>query len=76
MRAAGRRVGAMDIATLGQLYQLLTEDTEATLGAACWSLIRQGYSWRQVGEQLGMTKQSAFERFGPFRPADMPVRDR
>lgn len=73
MRAAGRRVGAMDIDTLGLLFALLTDDSEATLGEACWALRRNGYSWRVIGEQLGMTKQSAFERFAPYRPADMPV---
>jgi hypothetical protein len=73
MHAAGRRVGAMDIDTLGQLYTLLTEETEATLGETCWALRRRGFSWSRIGAQLGMTKQSAWTRFAKYRPADMPV---
>jgi hypothetical protein len=73
MRAAGRRVGKMDIDSLGHLFTLLTEETEATLGDACWALRRRGFSWSQIGEQLGMKKQSAWTRFAKYRPADMPV---
>jgi hypothetical protein len=72
MHAAGRRVGDMDIETLGEMFTLLTEQTEATLGETCWALRRRGFSWRLIGEQLGMTKQSAWERFAKYRPADMP----
>jgi len=65
VRAYGRRVGDGDIEALGDLARLRDEldaaiaSAVAQLNAPPWR-----YSWARIGEQLGMTRQSAHERHG------------
>jgi len=33
--------------------------------AAVFHALDEGYSWRRIGEALGVSKQAAFQRFGP-----------
>ena len=73
IRAAGRRVSAMDIELIGDLDRLLREEREAAVGAAWWALLRRGFSSEEIAARLGVKKQSAFERFARFRPEDLPV---
>jgi hypothetical protein len=74
IRAAGRRVGGGDIELAGELDRMLRDAREEALGTAWWALLRRGYSSVEVAAQLGVSKQAAFQRFAPFRPADMPPR--
>lgn len=66
LRAYGRRVGAGDVAALPELVALRKEldatiaDAVAQLRAEPWS-----YSWAQVGEALGMSRQQAQRDYGP-----------
>ena len=48
-----------DLATLRKVI----DGAEAGLQDAVDGLRAQGHSWSQIGEALGMTKQSAWERF-------------
>jgi hypothetical protein len=42
---------------------LVAREVERALRGAVRRARRAGYSWAEVGEALGMTKQSAWERF-------------
>ena len=78
IRAYVRRVGADgDLDALAEFAKLLDEaeghltDMVAMLRHEPWS-----YSWREIGDELGITKQSAQERFhkagGARRPGGQP----
>lgn len=73
LRAYGRRVGAGDIAALPELVAL-----EAELAAAIEDAVRQlraepfCYSWTQIGDVLGVTRQAALKRWGHVGGARMP----
>jgi len=65
--AYGRRVAGGDLAELEQLVALRTE-LDAEIDAAARALHegtddRPGYSWTDIGRVLGITRQSARERF-------------
>jgi hypothetical protein len=62
----------LDLADLPALAQLAA-DADAVLGAAFWQLIRAGFDGPEVAAALGVRKQSAYQRFARYRPADMPV---
>lgn len=70
VRAYGRRVGAGDLEALGQLVALRADLDDAIttavheLNGASWR-----YSWAQIADQLGITRQSAYERFARRAPS-------
>lgn len=45
---------------------LLASTAANSAGAAAW---RNGYSYTQIGDALGITRQAARQRFGSFRNA-------
>jgi hypothetical protein len=53
-----------DEMTLPELWAA-QQDLNAAILAAVKAARAGGQSWSQIGAQLGMTKQSAHERFGP-----------
>ena len=65
LRAMGLRVSAGDVAALPELLALRDEvdaQIDATIGALRsepWH-----YSWQQIGEATGMTRQAAQKRWG------------
>lgn len=65
IRAAGRRVAAGDVSCLNDLANLQVtlddaiRDAVGALRAAPWN-----YSWEMIGDNLGVTKQAAQQRFG------------
>lgn len=69
LRGAGRRVGAADPEDLAALVQLRAE-LDDVIQAAVDALREDkgpqapGYSWAQLGTALGMTRQSAQQRYG------------
>lgn len=63
VRALGRRVADTDTAQLPYLHAIAIE-AEAALAAAVRSLRANGYTWAEVGRDLGMTRQGAYKRFG------------
>lgn len=68
MRAYGRRVADRDIGALGGLAQLRADVDEATRHAVD-SLRVQGYSWADIGRELGVTRQAAQQKWGRPTPA-------
>lgn len=68
IRAAGRRVAQADEVELAQLVQLHEVLSEATTVAVAGMRAR-GCSWAYVGSALGITRQSAQERWGEKRTA-------
>jgi hypothetical protein len=58
VRAYGRRVADQDIEALAGLAELQRE-LEAVTVAAIDGLLASGYSWADIGRQLGMTRQGA-----------------
>ena len=65
VRAYGRRVaeGAGDIAELGPLAQL-SADVDAIIADTVTGLRAAGYSWTDVGRELGVTRQAAQQKYG------------
>lgn len=65
LRAMGRRVSAGDIAALPELVALRDEldttidETVVALRSEPWT-----YSWSQIGEALGISRQAAQKRWG------------
>lgn len=63
LRALGRRIGDADIAMLPGLAEI-PRLGEGLLGIAARQLHDEhGYSWADIGRVLGISKQSAHERF-------------
>ncbi|GAA1048255.1 hypothetical protein [Arthrobacter russicus] len=63
LRAAGKRVGDGDDFDLGELIALRT-DLEDAIAAAVAGIRAQGQSWAYIGSGLGISRQSAHERYG------------
>lgn len=63
MRAAGRRVAESDGADLRTLVQLRDELDKVT-AAAVQGQRRQGSSYADIGAELGISRQAAYERWG------------
>lgn len=61
--AHGRRVAEGDIEGLADLASL-RDELDRALHTAVSGLRAEGFSWAQIGRRLGMTKQSAYERWG------------
>lgn len=71
VRAAGRRVGDMDLEELPALAALAAE-ADAVLAAAALRLHDEcGYPWSEIGRVLGhppaSARQAAYQRFGRGR---------
>lgn len=63
VRAYSKRVADRDIAALGGLAKLREELDTATRYAIA-QLRAGGYSWADIGRELGVTRQGAFQRYG------------
>jgi uncharacterized protein with PIN domain len=64
IRAHGRRVAKADMRDLADLLSLRAE-LESVISASVSHLHDdEGYSWSEIGEGMGVTKQAAFQRYG------------
>lgn len=63
VKAHGRRVATGDIAGLADLARL-TAAVEAATETAVIGLKAAGYSWAEIGRELGFTRQAAQQRWG------------
>ena len=63
IRAHARRVAAGDIDALAAMTGLATELDEA-IAQAVIGLRKTGYSWAEVADRLGVTRQAAQQRWG------------
>jgi hypothetical protein len=65
LRACGRRVADGDIGGLAYLVAL-REEVETTIASAVVGLRSEpwSYSWQQVADELGTTRQAAQQRYG------------
>ena len=63
LRAYARRVATGDVEALTLMFDLAAEiDTAIT--EAVKGLRRFGYSWAEIGNRLGITRQAAQQRWG------------
>ena len=69
IRAHGRRIAAGDVEGLRDLLTLAHDLDEATRTAVT-GLRRAGYSWAEIAERTGTTRQAAHQRWGQPRPGD------
>ena len=67
IRAHARRVATGDIEALGDLAALSTLIDDA-IADAVTGLRRHGYSWADIADRLGVTRQAAHQRWGGDRP--------
>lgn len=63
IRSAGKRVGDGDDFDLGELASL-RDDLEDAIAQAVSGQRAQGQSWAYIGGGLGISRQSAHERYG------------
>ena len=63
LRAYRRRVGDGDIEALALMLGL-AEDIDAAIAVAVKGLRERGYSWAEIGSRLGITRQTAHQRWG------------
>src|SRR3954454_180899 len=74
LRANGRRVAAGDVEALASLSQLSSEvDAVTRLAVAGLRKAPYSYSWSEIADRLGITKQAAQQRYGD--PADRHTLD-
>ena len=64
MRAMLRHAADQDPEGLAQLVTLLDQTMAQLPEAVQLMRERHGYSWTEIGNALGVTRQSAWERFG------------
>jgi DNA invertase Pin-like site-specific DNA recombinase len=62
VRAFGRRIGAGDVAALSEL-EALRRELDATIHGAVVELRADGYSWQQLADVLGVSRQAVMQRF-------------
>jgi hypothetical protein len=67
IRAHGRRVATGDVEALRDLVALSTV-IDTAIGEAVVGLRAFGYSWAEIGDRLGITRQAAQQRWGGERP--------
>lgn len=65
IRGYAKRVAKGDIDALPELASMAAEIDRALRNVAAALYTRQGYSWAQIGGQLGITRQAARQRFEP-----------
>jgi hypothetical protein len=63
IRAHGRRVAMGNLDDLKRLVEI-RDELDEQIGEAARGLYDEGHSWGEIGRILGMTRQSARERFG------------
>jgi hypothetical protein len=63
LTAYGKRVAQGNVEDLGRFREIL-DAAEHDLRRAVLGLRAQGHSWAAIGRGLGITRQSAWERFG------------
>lgn len=63
LRAASRRVGSADPEDLTELLAL-SREIDGVIQGAVTGLRETGFSWAQIGEAAGVTRQAAFQRWG------------
>jgi hypothetical protein len=63
LRAYARRVATGDIEALTHMIGL-ADDVEGTIRTAVIALRDFGYSWADIGNRLGVTRQAAQQRWG------------
>jgi hypothetical protein len=66
MAAYGRRVATGDIEALSDLIAL-SRDIEAATDHAVTGLRAHGYSWTEIANRLGISRQAAHQRWGGER---------
>lgn len=64
LRAAGRRVAEGDPIDLADLVEVRRELDEVIGTAVVGMRERYGYSWTEIGRELGVTRQSAQQTYG------------
>lgn len=62
IRAAGRRVATGDDWELAELLSL-RDEVEDAIAAGVAGQRAQGHSWAYIAEGLGVTRQTAYERY-------------
>lgn len=68
LRAMGRRVSDRDIEALSVLADLQA-DLAAQMQTSVDALLAHGYSWADIGRQLGISRQAAQQKYGKRRQA-------
>ena len=63
IRAFGRRIAAGDIDALADAA-FLSDQLDTVIKTAITGLRERGYSWADIGRQLGVTRQAAQQRWG------------
>lgn len=63
IRAAGRRCADGDVESLALMLNLAAELDQA-ITTAVHGLRTEGYSWGEIADRAGVTKQTAHERWG------------
>lgn len=63
-KALVRRAAEGDLETLSAIRQV-QDDMAVALEAAAQAAHAAGYSWTEIGRELGMTRQAARQRFTP-----------
>ena len=63
VQAAGRRVADADVEDLRELVAI-QETVEDAIRAGIAGLREDGYSWKSIGEGLGVTGQAVYMRYG------------
>src|SRR5204862_418091 len=71
VRAYGRRVASGDIEALRDMLALTTE-LETAIDHAVFGLRRFGYSWTEIANRIGVTRQAAQQRWGTQPTAEAP----
>jgi hypothetical protein len=61
--AHARRIGSGDIERLPDLLSLY-EDLDTAIGTAVTGLRACGYSWTEIADRVGITRQAAHQRWG------------
>lgn len=67
LRAAHRRIGDADPEDLAVMVELRNE-LDLAIGTAARAQNAAGFSWAQIAEPLGMTRQAAFQRWSKPPP--------
>jgi hypothetical protein len=67
LRAYSRRVGSGDIDALSHMADL-ADTIDTAIAAAVVGLRQFGYSWADIGNRLGVTRQAAQQRWGQPAP--------
>lgn len=62
LRAAGEHVGAADEFELGELAAI-RDEVDEVIRKAVAKQRSQGKTWQQIGDALGVKRQSAYERY-------------